>query len=206
MDPITSFTARVAPLPVNDVDTDQIVPARFLKVTDRRELVGALFADWRFGPDGTPRPDFVLNQPEYQGAQVLVAGSNFGCGSSREHAPWALVAEGFRAIISTDFADIFRNNALKNGLLPIAVPADVQQALIRQATEDPSTSVTVDLVRQVLVLDNGGEVPFRIDGFARYCLMNGVDELGFIQSRMADIEAWEASHIQPVDTTAPATA
>jgi 3-isopropylmalate/(R)-2-methylmalate dehydratase small subunit len=197
MEPITTFTARMAPLPINDIDTDQIVPARFLKVTDKSELIGALFADWR------TNPDFPLNKPEYQGAQVIVGGSNFGCGSSREHAPWALVAEGFRAIISTDFADIFRNNALKNGLLPIIVPADIQQALLRQAQEDPTSTVTVNLEKQLLTLPNGGEVEFPIDGFAKYCLLNGVDDLGFLLSLDQDISAYENSHAARVVTTAP---
>ncbi|RMG89537.1 MAG: 3-isopropylmalate dehydratase small subunit, partial [Chloroflexi bacterium] len=194
MEPIKTFTARIAPLPINDIDTDQIIPARFLKTTDRDGLGKSCFYDWRYDADGNPKPDFVLNQSEYQGAQVLIAGHNFGCGSSREHAPWALLGMGFKAIISTDFADIFRNNALKNGLLPIIVDADTQRQLVSLAEEDPSTTVTIDLESQTVTLPDGRQVEFPIDGFSKYCLLNGVDQLGFLLGLEADIVAYEAEH------------
>ena len=185
----TTLTARVMPLPANDVDTDQIIPARFLKATDKAGMGGHLFADWRYLPDGSPRPEFVLNQPQFQGAQILLAGDNFGCGSSREHAPWALAGFGFRAVISTSFADIFRNNALKNGLLPIVVDAGVHAKLLAA----PGAQVTVSLEDQSLTLADGTRVEFPIDPFARYCLMNGVDELGFLLSQDDAISRFEAA-------------
>ncbi len=203
MEPITTFSAKLAPLPANDIDTDQIVPARFLKVTDRSQLAGGLFADWRNNPDGTPKADFILNNPAYAGATILVAGSNFGCGSSREHAPWVLLAEGFRAVISTDFADIFRNNSLKNGLIPIAIPADVHQPLLRESLKNPEATVTVNLEAQTLTLPSGGDVSFPIDPFAKYCLLNGVDDLGFLLGIESDIAGHESSHPQPVNTLQP---
>ena len=150
MEQFTVFQSRMIPLPINDIDTDQIIPARFLKVIDKNGLGENAFADWRYHSDGTPNPDFILNDPSYQGANILVAGSNFGCGSSREHAPWALVASGLRAVISTDFADIFQNNALKNGLLPIAVDRTTQQQLISLAQESPSCEIKVNLEEQSL--------------------------------------------------------
>ncbi len=201
MEKITKFTGRIAPLPINDIDTDQIIPARYLKTTDKQGLGQACFFDWRYHADGTPREDFVLNQPQYQGATVLVAGHNFGCGSSREHAPWALMGMGFRAIVSSDFADIFRNNALKNGLLPIIVDEETKQQLISLAQEDPETTVTIDLEAQVLILPDGRSVTFPIDAFSRYCLLNGVDQLGFLLSLEEDVAAYEASHPQRVTTT-----
>lgn len=202
MEKITKFVGRVAPLPINDIDTDQIIPARYLKTTDKLGLGQACFFDWRYHEDGSPRADFALNQPQYQGATVLVAGHNFGCGSSREHAPWALMGMGFRAIVSSDFADIFRNNALKNGLLPIIVDEETKQQLISLSQEDPETSVTIDLESQTLTLPDGRAVSFPVDSFSRYCLLNGVDQLGFLLNLADDVTAYETSHPQRVLTTA----
>ncbi len=179
MEPIKTFTKSLVALPINDIDTDQIIPARYLKVTDKEGLGAACFSDWRYESDGSPKSDFPLNRAEYRGAGVLVAGHNFGCGSSREHAPWALMGAGFQAVVSTYFADIFKNNALKNGLLPIVVDEETQQQLISLAQEDPTSEVTVDLDSQTLTLPDGRAVTFPIDGFAKYCLLNGVDQLGF---------------------------
>ena len=189
-----SLTSYVIPLPMNDVDTDQIIPARFLKATDKAGLGPHLFADWRYGPDGSPRPDFVLNQPRHQGAQILLAGDNFGCGSSREHAPWALAGFGFRAVISTSFADIFRSNALKNGLLPIVVDAETHRALFDLIEEVPGTELTVDLASQTVTLPTGQAAPFPIDGFSKTCLLRGTDELGYLLSFEKQIAVYEASH------------
>jgi 3-isopropylmalate/(R)-2-methylmalate dehydratase small subunit len=196
----TTLTSRVVPLPVDNVDTDQIIPARFLKVTDKLGLGKVLFCDWRY--EGTcssvdvadqaiPRPDFVLNNPEYAGARILLAGDNFGCGSSREHAPWALTAWGFRAVISTSFADIFRNNALKNGLLPVAVDAQTHADLLRMASHPAGVTLTIDLESQTINLHDGRSVPFPIDPFARSCLLKGVDELGYLMSFMPHVLAYE---------------
>ncbi len=201
MEPVRAFSGRMAPLPINDIDTDQIIPARFLKVTDKEGLGAACFSDWRYEADGSPKPDFVLNQPAYQGASVLIGGHNFGCGSSREHAPWALIGAGFRAVISTYFADIFRNNALKNGLLPVVVDAETHRQLISLAQEDPSTEITVDLESQTVRLPDGRQVTFPIDAFSRYCLLNGVDQLGFLQGLDEQITAYEAQHAARVLTT-----
>jgi 3-isopropylmalate/(R)-2-methylmalate dehydratase small subunit len=184
---IRAFTARTVVLPVDNVDTDQIIPARFLKGTSRSGLGRSLFADWRYDAQGRPRPEFVLNRPEAQGAEVLVAGDNFGCGSSREHAPWALVDAGFRAVISTSIADIFRNNALKNGLLPIVVEPGVHARLLAQA----GAAVTVDLEAQAVTLADGTRTGFEVEPFARYCLLNGVDELAFLLSQADAIAAYE---------------
>ena len=187
----TTLTSRVVPFPANDVDTDQIIPARFLKATDKLGMGAHLFADWRYHPDGTPRADFVLNRPEHQGAQILLAGDNFGCGSSREHAPWALTGFGFRAVISTSFADIFRNNSLKNGLLPIQVDAATHQMLFDVLEELPQAELTVDLAAQTVTLPTGETVRFPIDGFAKACLLQGTDELGYLLSFAPQIEAYE---------------
>lgn len=202
MKPIRSLNGRIVPLPINDIDTDQIIPARFLKTTDKEGLGKSCFSDWRYDESGQPKPDFVLNQAQYQGASVLIAGSNFGCGSSREHAPWALMGAGFKAVVSTDFADIFRNNALKNGLLPIIVDEETQQQLLSLATEDPSTEVAVDLESQTLTLPDGRSVNFPIDGFSKHCLLNGVDQLGYLMSLDDDVRAYEGSHPQRVNTHA----
>lgn len=194
MDPITTFTATYVALPMENIDTDQIIPARFLKTTDKAGLGDNLFADWRYAADGSPRPDFVLNQPAAQDAQVLVAGHNFGCGSSREHAPWALRGFGFRAVISTYFADIFRNNALKNGLLPIVVDAATLDELMQPYAGQQAPTVTVDLANQRLTLPNGLAVTFPVEPFAKHCLLAGVDQLGFLLAAAAEITAYEASH------------
>ena len=173
---------------MDDVDTDQIIPARFLKGTTRTGLGQGLFADRRYAADGSPRPDFPLNAPQARGATVLVAGRNFGCGSSREHAVWALTDQGFRAVISTSFADIFRQNALKNGLLPVAVTKDAHA----RASAAPDSEVTVDLQAQQLVLADGTRAPFTIDPFARHCLLEGIDELDFLRGQEAAIAAHES--------------
>jgi len=193
----------IVAIPVNDIDTDQIIPARFLKVTDKDGLGKAAFCDWRYLEDGvTPNPEFILNNPAYQGASVLVAGDNFGCGSSREHAPWALLGAGFKAVVSTDFADIFRNNALKNGLLPIVVDADTQQQLFSLADEEPSTTVSVDVEAQTLTLPDGRAVSFPLDGFSKFCLLNGVDQLGYLLALDGEVAAFEARNPQRVMTNA----
>ena len=196
MNQFTTLTSRVVPLPSENVDTDQIIPARFLKVTDKKGLGDNLFADWRYNADGSPRPDFILNQPEMQGRQILLAGDNFGCGSSREHAPWALVGYGFRAVISTSFADIFRNNALKNGLLPIVVDKDTHQQLFSLVEEDPNTTLVVDLAAQTVTLPDGRRVVFPIDRFSKTCLLNGVDEIGYVLNMREQIEAFERARAQ----------
>ena len=201
MDPIKPFTAKIVALPVENVDTDQIIPAEFLKVTNKDGLAEGLFKAWRFNADGTPRPDFVLNRPEVQGAQVLVAGNNFGCGSSREHAPWALQGYGFKAVISTYFADIFRGNSLKVGLLPIQVDEETLQQLFSLFEEDPSTSVTIDLAAQTVMLPDGRAARFPIDPFAKHCLLNGVDQLGFLLAEADAVAAFEAANGDRVRTT-----
>ena len=186
----TNLTSRVVPLPVNDIDTDQIIPARFLKATDKNGMGDNLFADWRYNADGSPKADFVLNQPNSKGAQILLAGDNFGCGSSREHAPWALTAFGFRAVICTSFADIFRNNSLKNGLIPIIVNESTYKMLCDLVEEVPSIELTIDLESQTLSFPHGS-VTFPIDPFNKACLLNGVDELGYILGFEKEIAAFE---------------
>jgi len=201
MEPINKISGKIAPLPINDIDTDQIIPARFLKTTDKNGLGKQAFFDWRYDADGNPKPDFVLNQPQYQDATVLIAGNNFGCGSSREHAPWALQGMGWKAVISTEFADIFRNNALKNGLLPIIVDEETQQQLVSLAQEDPNTEVSIDLENQKLMLPDGRAVEFPIDSFSKHCLLNGVDQLGYLLSLEDEVIAYETEHPQRVVTT-----
>jgi 3-isopropylmalate/(R)-2-methylmalate dehydratase small subunit len=200
MEPITTFSSRIVGLPINDIDTDQIIPARYLKVTDKNGLAEGLFQAWRFAADGSPNADFVLNRPEVQGAQVLVAGDNFGCGSSREHAVWALDGYGFKAVISTSFADIFRSNSLKNGLLPIVVDQETHQQLLSLFEEDPTTSVTVDLLAQKVILPDGRQVGFPIDPFAKYCLLQGVDQMGFLVAEDEAISAYESANPARVQT------
>ena len=190
MPQFTNLTSRVVPLPVNDIDTDQIIPARFLKATDKNGMGENLFADWRYNSDGSPKTDFVLNKPESKGAQILLAGDNFGCGSSREHAPWALTSYGFRAVVSTSFADIFRNNSLKNGLIPIIVSEEVHKMLFDLVEEVPNAEFTVHLESQTLTFPNGS-VQFPIDPFNKTCLLNGTDELGYIMSFEKEIAAFE---------------
>lgn len=202
MEPIKRFGGSMVALPINDIDTDQIIPARYLKVTDKAGLGAAAFSDWRYNADGTPKADFPLNQPQYQSARVLVAGHNFGCGSSREHAPWALMGAGIRAVVSTYFADIFKGNALKNGLLPIIVDEPTQQQLISLAQEDPTAEVVVDLEAQTLTLPDGRAVTFPVDPFSRYCLLNGVDQLGFLLGLDDEARAYESAHPARVLTTA----
>lgn len=187
----TSLTSRVVALPVNDIDTDQIIPARFLKATDKKGMGDNLFADWRYNADGSPKAEFVLNRPEAAGRQILLAGDNFGCGSSREHAPWALTGFGFQAVISTSFADIFRSNALKNGLLPIIVDAQTHQKLLALVAANPDAELMIDLAAQTLSFP-GGSVTFPIDPFNKTCLLNGVDELGYILGFEQEIVAFEA--------------
>jgi 3-isopropylmalate/(R)-2-methylmalate dehydratase small subunit len=202
MEPFTTLTGRVVALPIDNIDTDQIIPARFLKATDKAGMGSNLFADWRYDRDGRPRADFILNQPESRGAAILLAGDNFGCGSSREHAPWALTGYGFRAVISTSFADIFRNNALKNGLLPIIVDRDTHWQLLSLAEEDRALTLTIDLAAQALRLPDGRAVRFPIDAFSKTCLLQGVDQLGYLLKQDPAIAAFEAAHPAPVLTSA----
>lgn len=200
MEKFITFTSRLAPLPIDNIDTDQIIPARFLKTISKAGLDKNLFCDWRYNADGSPNPDFVLNKPEGQAAQVLLAGDNFGCGSSREHAPWALTQYGFRAVISTSFADIFKGNSLKNSLLPIVVPADAHKKLFAALQADPAATVTVDLEKQIITLPGGSSVTFPVDPFARHCMLQGVDELGYILQQESAIAAYEAQRPLTVDT------
>ena len=186
-----SFRSRTVVIASSNIDTDQIIPARFLTTTTKEGLGRQLFADWRYRPDGSEVPEFVLNRPEARGAQVLVAGKNFGCGSSREHAPWALLDYGFRAVISTEIADIFRGNSLKNGLLPIVVDEATAQWLL----EHPGAEVSIDLDSMTLTLPTGTVVSFPIEAFARHCLLNGVDEFGYLRSKLPQIEKFEAAHL-----------
>ncbi len=181
---------------VENIDTDQIIPARYLKSITKEGLGDGLFRDWRTNEDGTLKADFPLNKPESKGAQILVAGDNFGCGSSREHAPWALTQYGFRAVVSTSFADIFKGNSLNNGLLPIIVPVDVHKELLAS----PGAVLKVDLANQTLHLPNGKAVQFPIDPFSKECLMEGVDELGYMLKQDAAIKAFEAKRVDSVNT------
>ncbi len=190
MQPIRSIRSRTVVMPNSDIDTDQIIPARFLTTTTRAGLGRQAFADWRYDADGKPREDFVLNRPETRGCSILVAGRNFGCGSSREHAPWALVDCGFRAVVSTEIADIFRNNSLKNGLLPVMV----DEATHRWLIDHPGAEVSVDLQSTSLTLPDGRSVQFPVEAFARYCLLNGVDELGYLLGQQDKITAFERAH------------
>ncbi len=200
-EPFTMFTSKVVPLPAENVDTDQIVPARYLKVTDKDGLAEALFRDWRFEEDGTLRdPRFVLDRPEMAGRRILLAGDNFGAGSSREHAPWALTAWGIRAILSTSFADIFRSNSLKNGVLPIVVDPATHARLFELVAADPDAEFTVDLAEQGVLLPDGSTLDFAIDPFAKRMILAGTDELGYLLSKAPDIDAWEARHPARIDS------
>lgn len=201
MQAFTRLTSRVIALVRDNIDTDQIIPARFLKTVSKTGLGENLFSDWRYSADGTPKPDFPLNQPGAGQARILLAGNNFGCGSSREHAPWALVDFGFRAVVSTSFADIFRNNALKNGLLPVEVDAETHRQLVSLLEEAPDTSLEIDLDTQALVLPDGRRVGFPIDGFSKLCLLEGVDQLGYLLKQEALITAFEQAHPARVNTT-----
>ena len=187
MQKIKKFSARTVNLPNEDIDTDQIIPARFLTRQTTDGMGECLFADWRFDKSGRPKEDFILNQPESSDAEILVAGNNFGCGSSREHAAWSLLDYGFRAIISTSFADIFQNNSLKNGLITIAVNLETHKWLL----EHPATTLIVDLDNTQICLENGKVISFPIDSFARYCLLNGVDQLGYLLNHDTEISAYE---------------
>lgn len=186
----TTLTSRMISIPTNDIDTDQIIPAQFLKVTDKNGLADALFYNWRYNDDKSPKEDFIINKPEAQGVQILLAGDNFGCGSSREHAPWALTAFGIRAVISTSFADIFRNNSLKNGLIPIIVDDATHKMLFDLYEEAPRADLTVDLATQTVSFP-GGSFTFPIDSFSKTCLLNGVDELGYILNFEKEIAEFE---------------
>jgi 3-isopropylmalate/(R)-2-methylmalate dehydratase small subunit len=188
--PIKQVHSKTVVIASSNIDTDQIIPARFLTTTTKQGLGKQLFADWRYRGDGAPNPDFVLNQDAARGAQILVAGQNFGCGSSREHAPWALLDFGFRAVISTEIADIFRGNSLMNGLLPIVVDEKTSQWLLTH----PGADVIIDLQTAQLTLPTGVTVSFPIEAFARHCLLNGIDELGYLRSKLDSIERYEAAH------------
>ncbi len=188
MSGIANLRSRTVVLPASNIDTDQIIPARFLTTTTREGLGRNLFADWRYDSAGQPRPDFALNRPEAQGCRILVAGRNFGCGSSREHAAWALLDHGIQAVISTEFADIFRTNSLKNGLLPIVV----SEAVSRRLLDHPGLEVSIDLQATTLTLADGEAVQFPMEAFARYCLLNGIDELGFLLEQRERIAAYES--------------
>jgi 3-isopropylmalate/(R)-2-methylmalate dehydratase small subunit len=187
---IETLRSRTVVLPSTNIDTDQIIPARFLTTTTRDGLGHSLFADWRYDAQGAERPEFVLNRPEAQGCRILVAGRNFGCGSSREHAPWALLDYGFQAVVSTEIADIFRNNSLKNGFLPVVVDEATSNWLLTH----PGAEVTIDVASATLTLPTGASVPFPLEAFSRYCLLNGVDELGFLLTRRGEIETFEQQH------------
>ena len=200
MNKFTPFESRLVPLPIDNIDTDQIIPARFLKTISKEGLGDQLFYDWRYDADGKPNPAFILNQKEAKRSQILLAGDNFGCGSSREHAPWALTQYGFRAVVSTSFADIFKQNSLKNSLLPIVVPRDIHAELFR----NPDIAVQIDLAAQKLTLPDGRAVEFPIDAFAKHCLLEGTDELGYILNQAPAIAAFEAAHPAPINTLSPA--
>jgi 3-isopropylmalate/(R)-2-methylmalate dehydratase small subunit len=194
------FRSKVVPLPAENVDTDQIVPARYLKVTDKQGLAEALFRDWRFEPDGSLKdPPFVLDQPEMAGRRILLVGDNFGAGSSREHAAWALTAFGVRAILSTSYADIFRSNSLKNGVLPIVVDPPTHARLFELLADDPDAELTVDLAEQGILLPDGSTIDFDIDPFAKRMILAGTDELGYLLSKEPELETWEAAHPPRID-------
>ena len=195
---IDTIESKTVAIPIDNIDTDQIIPARFLKTTSMQGLGDNLFLDWRYLADGSPNPDFPLNKPSAKGATILITGDNFGCGSSREHAPWALVQYGFKAIISTSFADIFKGNALKNGLLPIIIPADIHAELIKWS----GITLKIDLASQTVTLAGGRTVEFPIDPFAKHCLLEGVDELGYMIKQEPAIAAYEAKRAGSVNTLA----
>lgn len=192
--------SRVVLMPTDNIDTDQIIPARFLKTISKVGLGDQLFNDWRYLADGSPNPEFVLNQPESKGVEILLAGDNFGCGSSREHAPWALTQFGFKAVISTSFADIFKANSLKNSLLPIVVSRDVHAKLFKMRAADAGMKLTIDLQSQRLTLPDGESVEFPVDSFSKACLVDGVDEIGYILKQLPTIEAFEAKRIGGLNT------
>lgn len=191
MEKFSAFRSTVAVIPVDNIDTDQIIPARFLKTVSKDGLGKQLFFDWRYESDGTPRPEFVLNGEIARRSQILLAGDNFGCGSSREHAPWALTQYGFRAVISTSFADIFKGNALKNSLLPITIPQELHLSLFEMLRRDPAAEVAVDLANQTLILPDGTVAVFPVDPFSKHCLLEGVDELGYLMSQLGAVADYE---------------
>jgi 3-isopropylmalate/(R)-2-methylmalate dehydratase small subunit len=195
--PFLPFESRLVPMPNNNIDTDQIIPARFLKTTSKEGLDKQLFCDWRYDAQGNPKPDFILNTPRGQNAEILLAGDNFGCGSSREHAPWALTQFGFRAVISTSFADIFKGNALKNSLLPIVVPQKIHDKLFALPAD---AKIKVDLASQTITLPDGERVEFPVDPFSKRCLLEGVDELGWILKQESAIGAYEATRVGSINT------
>ncbi|MEO8660169.1 MAG: 3-isopropylmalate dehydratase small subunit [Bryobacteraceae bacterium] len=200
MTKFTAFESRLVTMPVDNIDTDQIIPARFLKTISKAGLGDQLFYDWRYDANGDPKPDFVLNTTAAKASQVLLAGDNFGCGSSREHAPWALTQYGFRAVLSTSFADIFKQNSMKNGLLPIVVDREAHAMLFAAVNADPESTVKVDLEAQTLRLPDGTAVAFTVDPFSRHCLLEGVDELGYILAQEAAIADFEKTHPASIDT------
>ena len=200
MQKFDTLTNKMVAIPTENVDTDQIIPARFLKTISKSGLGINLFFDWRYDDDGNPRLDFVLNQPDAKGARILLAGDNFGCGSSREHAPWALMDYGFQAIISTSFADIFHNNALKNGLLPVIVDTETHRQLLSLVEEEPDTVVTINLAQQTLMLPDGRAISFPIDSFSKTCLLEGVDQLGYLLKQEDKVLAYEQTHAARINT------
>ena len=197
-----NFESRVVLMPVDNIDTDQIIPARFLKTISKVGLGDQLFNDWRYLADGSPNPDFVLNKPESQGVEILLAGDNFGCGSSREHAPWALTQFGFKAVISTSFADIFKQNSLKNSLLPIEVTREIHAKLFRLREADQSMKLKIDLASQTMTMPDGESVSFAVDPFSKTCVLEGVDEIGYILKQLSAVEAFEASQVGGLNTLA----
>ena len=204
MEPIKTFESSAVAIPIANIDTDQIIPAKYLKVTNKDGLAEGLFYAWRYNADGAPNADFPLNREEFAAAKILIAGDNFGCGSSREHAPWALTSYGFKAVISTSFANIFFNNSLKNGLLPIVVDTETYHELVSLVNEEPETVLTVDLATQTVTLPGGRQVTFPVDGFSKHCLLNGVDEMGFLLAEDTSIAAYEAKHPARINTRANA--
>jgi 3-isopropylmalate/(R)-2-methylmalate dehydratase small subunit len=194
----TAFESPFVLMPIDNIDTDQIIPARFLKTISKVGLGDQLFYDWRYDAAGQPKPEFILNQPSAKQAAILVAGDNFGCGSSREHAPWALTQYGFRAVISTSFADIFKQNSLKNSLLPIVVARDIHAELFQH----PQWTLKVDLAAQTLTLPDGRAIEFPVDPFSKHCLLEGIDELGYILQQEPAIAAYEAQRVDSINTLA----
>ena len=200
MQKFDTLTSKMVAIPTENIDTDQIIPARFLKTISKTGLGKNLFADWRYHNNGAPQLDFVLNQPHAEGVKILLAGDNFGCGSSREHAPWALMDYGFQAIISTSFADIFRNNALNNGLLPVVVDTDTHRQLLSLVEEEPDTAVTINLAQQTLMLPDGRAVSYPIDSFSKTCLLEGLDQLGYLLKQKDKVLAYEQTHKARINT------
>lgn len=200
MSTFATFSSICIPLIQKNIDTDQIIPSRYLKAIDKASVAGGLFADWRYNPDGTINKDFILNQPEYKNAQILLAGDNFGCGSSREHAPWAITGWGIKAVISTSFADIFKNNALKNSLLPITVNEEIHQTLFDLVEETPNAEINIDLESQSIILPSGVSLSFEIDPFAKKCLLTGMDQIDYILSFENQISQFEQHHETIIST------